>query len=209
MTSDPSQPPVKAGTVIRNIGQLVTIAQQPIAEATGPLQVISNAALAVHDGMIVWIGSNDLVETMFQQDTGSRADGITIVDAQGVVVTPGFVDSHTHLVFAGDRAEEFHLRRAGGSYGELLAQGYGILTTVNATRSADAETLTKLAITRLNTMRQYGTTTIEGKKSYWLEKITEKTRLPIINKLNAQQARSTPRHKQRRVSPKLFHALVF
>src|SRR5260370_21597843 len=180
MTCDPSQPPVKAGTVIRNIGQLVTMAQQPIAKATGPLQVISNAALAVHDGMIVWIGSNDLVETMFQQDTGSRADGISIVDAQGVVVTPGFVDSHTHLVFAGDRAEEFHLRRAGVSYGELLAQGHGILTTVNATRSADAETLTKLAVTKFNTILQYGTTTVEGKKRFLLGKITEKTVLRLI-----------------------------
>jgi len=208
MTSDPSQPPVKAGTVIRNIGQLVTIAQQPIAEATGPLQVISNAALAVHDGMIVWIGSNDLVEIMFQQDTGSRADGITIVDAQGVVVTPGFVDSHTHLVFAGDRAEEFHLRRAGIGYGELLAQGHGILTTVNATRSADAETLTKLAITRLNTMRQYGTTTVEVKTGYGLDKITEETCLRIINNLTAYEASSTREYSQVRVVPTFLGAHV-
>src|SRR5260370_41090715 len=112
MTSDPSQPPVKAGTVIRNIGQLVTIAQQPIAEATGPLQVISNAALAVHDGMIVWIGSNDLVATLFHQHTGPRADPITLVHAQGTVATPGLLASHTPLVFAGDRAEDVHLRPA-------------------------------------------------------------------------------------------------
>lgn len=208
MTSDPSQPPVKASTVIRNIGQLVTIAQQPIAEATGPLQVISNAALAEHDGMIVWIGSNDLVETMFQQDTGSRADGVTIVDARGVVVTPGFVDSHTHLVFAGDRAEEFHLRRAGVSYGELLAQGHGILTTVNATRNADAETLTKLAITRLNTMRQYGTTTVEVKTGYGLDKITEETCLRIINNLTAYEANSTREYSQVRVVPTFLGAHV-
>jgi imidazolonepropionase len=208
MISDSSQPTIKASTVIRNIGQLVTIAQQPIAEATGPLQVISNAALAVHDGVIVWIGSNDLVETMFQQDTDSLADGITIVDAQGVVVTPGLVDSHTHLVFAGDRAEEFHLRRAGVSYGELLAQGHGIITTVNATRNTDAETLTELAISRLNTMRHYGTTTVEVKTGYGLDKITEETCLRIINNLTAYEASSTREYSQVRVVPTFLGAHV-
>src|SRR2546422_2631816 len=148
MKIDPSQPPIQVSTVIRNIGQLITIAQQPIAGATGALQVISDAAIAVHEGVIVWIGSTDHVGPMFQNDAGTGSDGITIVDAQGVVVTPGFVDSHTHLIFAGDRAEEFHLRRRGVSYGELLAQGRGILTTVNATRGANTETLTELAITR-------------------------------------------------------------
>src|SRR5215472_4989992 len=160
MTPEPSQSPIKANTVIRNIGQLITIAQQPVAGATGPLQVIAHAALAVHDGVIVWIGSDNGAEPMFQPDTDLRADGITIVDAQGSVVTPGLVDSHTHLVFAGDRAEEFHLRHAGVSYGELLAQGRGILTTMNATRSADADTLVALAKARLDTMREHGTTTV-------------------------------------------------
>src|SRR5215472_18679997 len=152
LDSDASQPSIQASTVIRNIGQLVTVAQQPIPGASGPLQVISHAALAVRHGVIVWIGPDDDAEPMFQSNSAASADGITIIDAQGTVVTPGLVDSHTHLVFAGDRAEEFHLRRAGVSYGELLAQGRGILTTVNATRSTSAEKLTELAITRLNTM---------------------------------------------------------
>src|SRR6266487_4183535 len=163
MQIDPTQPSIRASTVIRNIGQLVTIAQQPIDGATGVLQVISDAAIAVHDGIIVWIGPDDRVEPMFQHDTNSHVDGITIVDAQGVVVTPGFVDSHTHLVFAGDRAEEFHLRRAGVSYGELLSQGRGILTTMQATRNASANTLQALAETRLDSMRNHGTTTVEIK----------------------------------------------
>src|SRR5215472_12346126 len=194
MTIDPSQPPIQASTVIRNIGQLITLAQRPIAGATGELQIISNAAIAVHEGNIVWIGSNDRVELMFQHDIGSDSDGIIIVDAQGVVVTPGFVDSHTHLVFAGDRAEEFHLRRAGVSYGELLLQGRGILSTVNATRRADAETLAGLALARLNSMRRYGTTTVEVKTGYGLDKITEETCLRIINDLNALEASPAYRH---------------
>lgn len=204
--SSPSQPLVKASTVIRNIGQLVTVAQQPIAGATGPLQIISDAALAVHDGEIVWIGLDDEAEPLFQPDTGHRADGITIVDAQGVVITPGLVDSHTHLVFAGDRAEEFHLRRAGISYAELLAQGRGILTTVNATRQADAETLTELANMRLNTMRHYGTTTVEVKTGYGLDKITEETCLRIINNLSAFEASSIDQRSRVRIVPTFLGA---
>jgi len=91
MQPDSTKPPIQASTVVRNIGQLVTVAQQPIAGASGVLQVISDAAIAVHDGVIVWIGPDDHVELMFNSDPMSENDGITIVDAQGVVVTPGFV----------------------------------------------------------------------------------------------------------------------
>ena len=208
MKFDSSQPPVQASTVIRNIGQLVTVAQQPIVGATGVLQVLSNAAIAVHDGVIAWIGPNDHVEPMFQPDPDSNDDGITIVDAQGVVVTPGFVDSHTHLIFAGDRAEEFHLRRAGISYGELLTQGRGILTTVNATRSADTEILTEMAVTRLNTMRHYGTTTVEAKTGYGLDMITEEACLRILNNLNALETSSSYEFSRVRVVPTFLGAHV-
>jgi imidazolonepropionase len=208
MTTDPSQPSIQASTVIRNIGQLVTIAQQPIAGATGVLQVISDAAIAVHDGVIIWIGPNDHVEPMFQQDASTDSDGIIIVDAQGVVVTPGLVDSHTHLVFAGDRAEEFHLRRAGVSYGELLKEGRGILTTVNATRSADTELLTEMAITRLHTMCHYGTTTVEAKTGYGLDMITEEACLRILNNLNALETSPSYEYKRVRVVPTFLGAHV-
>lgn len=206
MIPDPSQPRIRASTVIRNIGQLVTVAQQPLAEAHGPLQVIANAALAVHNGMIVWIGPDGDAEPMFQHDTGQPVGEITIVDAQGAVVTPGLVDSHTHLVFAGDRAEEFHLRRRGVSYGELLAQGRGILTTMKATRSTDTETLTELALARLSTMRQHGTTTVEAKTGYGLDKITEEACLRIINNLNAFESSPTYQHSHVRVVPTFLGA---
>src|SRR5882762_3632419 len=177
MSLDPSQPPsrIQASMVIRNIGQLVTIAQQPMPEATGPLQVIEHAAMAIHDGTIVWIGPDNTTEPLFQTDEATNTQDISIIDAEGAVVTPGLVDSHTHLVFAGDRAEEFHLRHAGVGYGELLAQGRGILSTMMATRSADAETLTKLAQARLDSIRTFGTTTVEVKTGYGLDKITEET----------------------------------
>jgi imidazolonepropionase len=208
MKPDSSQPPIQASLVIRNIGQLVTVAQQPIAGATSILQVLSDAAIAVHNGVIVWIGPNDHVEPMFQNDPGSNDDGITIVDAQGVLITPGLVDSHTHLVFAGDRAEEFHLRRAGISYGELLSQGRGILTTVNATRSADTEILTEMAITRLNTMRHYGTTTVEAKTGYGLDMITEEACLRILNNLNALETSPSYQYSRVRVVPTFLGAHV-
>src|SRR5256885_8042878 len=181
MIPDPPKPCIQADTVIRNIRQLVTIAQQPITEAAGQLQIMSDAAIAVHHGEIVWIGHDDEAEPMFQHDTTGKPREITIIDAQGAVVTPGLVDSHTHLVFAGDRAEEFHLRRGGVSYGELLAQGRGILTTINATRQASTDRLMELARARLDIVRAYGTTTVEVKTGYGLDKVTEETCLRIIN----------------------------
>jgi imidazolonepropionase len=208
MTPNQSQPSstIQANIVIHNIGQLVTIAQSPIQGATGPLQVLEHAALAVHNGIIVWIGPDDDAQPKFLQPAPVNTDGITIVDAQGAVVTPGFVDSHTHLVFAGDRAEEFHLRRAGVSYGELLAQGRGILTTMKATRDASTETLLALALSRLDSMRSYGTTTVEVKTGYGLNTVTEETCLRIINTLNTLEERPPHYHNQIRVVPTFLGA---
>src|SRR5205807_1771685 len=208
MMADAGQPRIQANMVIHNIGQLVTLAQQALPGAYGPLQVIDNAAMAVLNGNIVWIGREGEYEPMFHYDTQAPQDGITIVDAQGAVITPGLVDSHTHLVFAGDRSEEFHLRRAGISYGELLAQGRGILTTVNATRSADTKMLTEMAMTRLHTMSQYGTTTVEAKTGYGLDMITEEACLRILNNLNALETIPSYEYKQVRVVPTFLGAHV-
>jgi imidazolonepropionase len=188
MSSDPSQQPILVDTVIRNIGQLVTVAQQPIEGASGPLQVLEDASIAVRNGEIVWIGHENDPAAVFQQDENARNDSITIIDAQGVVVTPGFVDSHTHLLFAGNRAEEFHLRRQGVSYAELLAQGRGILSTVRATREASVDTLNDLALRRLDILREHGTTTVEIKTGYGLDMSTEETCLRILNGLRAHEA---------------------
>ena len=203
---DPNQPTIQASMVVRNISQLVTIAQQPIPGASGPLQVISNAAIAIHHNHIVWIGADDDAEPIFQHATHTPRDGIAIVDAQGAVVTPGLVDSHTHLVFAGDRAEEFHQRRSGVSYADLLAQGRGILTTVNATRNANTDVLIQLAKARLNVVRTYGTTTVEVKTGYGLDKITEETCLRIINNLNALEDSPLHPHSHVRVVPTFLGA---
>ncbi|HEY4036975.1 MAG TPA: imidazolonepropionase [Ktedonobacteraceae bacterium] len=210
MSLDPSQPSsrVQASMVIRNIGQLVTVAQQPVLGATGPLQVIEHAAMAIHDGTIVWIGSDNTTEPLFQTDEMTNTQDISIVDAEGAVVTPGFVDSHTHLVFAGDRAEEFHLLRSGVSYAELLVQGRGILTTVQATRSASTEALLGLAQTRLETMRLHGTTTVEIKTGYGLDRVTEEACLRIINMLMAQEKMALTPQTEMRIIPSFLGAHV-
>lgn len=208
MMPDPAQPRIQANMVIHNIGQLVTVAQQPLPGAYGPLQVIDNAAMAVLNGNIVWIGREGEYEPMFHYDTHAPQDGIITVDAQGAVITPGLVDSHTHLVFAGDRAEEFHLRRSGVSYGELLAQGHGILTTVNATRKANTELLLELAKARIDVLRTYGTTTVEIKTGYGLDKVTEEACLRIINNLNALEESPAYPHSQVRVVPTFLGAHV-
>ncbi len=197
---------IQASTVIRNIGQLVTVAQQPVQGATGLLQVLEHAALAVHEGIIVWIGPDAATEPLFLQDASVDADGITLIDAQKAVITPGFVDSHTHLVFAGDRAEEFHLRRNGVSYGDLLAQGRGILTTMNATRKADTHTLLTLAQARLDTMRGYGTTTVEVKTGYGLDIVTEEACLRVVNELNALEADAIEHNNRLRIIPTFLGA---
>lgn len=203
--SNIARPEIQASTVIRNIGELVTVAQQPLMGASGSLQVISNAAMAVHAGKIVWLGPDDDAEPLFQHNH-NQGDGITIIDAEGAVITPGLVDSHTHLVFAGDRAEEFHLRRQGVSYGELLAQGRGILTTMRATREADTETLTELAVQRLDAMRRHGTATVEVKTGYGLDIVTEETCLRIINSLNAFESEPGNQHDRVRVVPTFLGA---
>lgn len=185
--SEPVRPEIQASSVVRNIGQLVTVSQQPVPGASGALQVIANAALAVHDGKIVWMGPDDDAEPLFQQ-AHARGDGIRIIDAEQKVITPGLVDSHTHLVFAGDRAAEFHLRRQGASYGELLERGGGLLNTVRATRETDAETLAELALGRLQSVRQHGTSTVEIKTGYGLDTSTEEACLNIINGLNYTEA---------------------
>nr|BBH89817.1 imidazolonepropionase [Thermosporothrix sp. COM3] len=206
---DPYQKPpttILASTVIRNIKQLVTVAQAPIEGASGPLQVLEQAVIAVHKGSIVWIGQEGVNEPHFVADNPEDSNGITLIDARGAVITPGFVDSHTHLVFAGDRSEEFHLRRAGVSYGELLAQGRGILTTMQATREASEEELQQSALARLASVRQHGTTTVEVKTGYGLSKETEETCLRVINSLNATWQESLSSLDSIRVVPTFLGA---
>jgi imidazolonepropionase len=165
---------ITADWALTNVSRLVTL--EPNTSA-GPLGVIERGAVAALDGRIVWVGPEDALAA--EVDLG----GAEIVDAGGRAVLPGFVDSHTHFVFAGDRAEEFQLRHAGVSYEELARQGRGILSTVRATRAASDDELADLAYARLRSFAAHGTTTVEGKTGYGLDTATEARCLALMNAL--------------------------
>ncbi|MDG2211117.1 MAG: imidazolonepropionase [Acidimicrobiales bacterium] len=133
--------------VIDNIGQLVT--NDP-ALGQGPLGLVENASVVIENGLVTAVGP-----------AGQNAD--QAIDAAGACVLPGFVDSHTHLVFAGDRAQEFTTRMAGQTY-----DGGGIRLTTQATRTATDDQLRALAAARMQEARQGGTTTVEIKSGYGL-----------------------------------------
>ena len=110
----------------------------------------------------------------------------TIIDAEGRCVTPGFVDAHTHLVFAGNRAAEFEQRIAGATYQQIAAAGGGILRTVALTRAATEDELLAAARRHRDWMLRSGTTTIEAKSGYGLDRDTELKMLRVIRRLNEE-----------------------
>jgi imidazolonepropionase len=148
--------------VVVNIGQLVTMAPGPVprtGDSMVELGIEKDAALVSVDGEITWLGPNDDVEW---------AGADTVLDARGRCVVPGFVDPHTHLVWAGSREREFEMKLQGASYMEIMEAGGGIHSTVRATREATEEDLVIGALVRLDNMLAAGTTTVEAKSGYGL-----------------------------------------
>ena len=137
-------------TVVRNIGQLIT-------NSDSSLGIIENAALVFENGKVQWIGANS---------SAPAAD--SSIDAESGVVTPGFVDSHTHLVFAGDRTQDYVARMTGSKY-----SSGGINTTVSATRAASEDELRETTRRLVARARSTGTTTLEVKSGYGLNTETE------------------------------------
>ena len=142
--------------LVRSIGHLVTNA----SERPGDLAVVSGAAVAIGDGVIRWVGSDGSIPAQYRD--------LPAFDAGDRTVVPGFVDAHTHLVFAGERSDEFARRLRGESYEEILATGGGIHSTVAATRAATADELVDSAARRARRMLEHGTTTVEIKSGYGL-----------------------------------------
>lgn len=155
-----------SSTAVTGIGELVT------CDGTGPdlLGIRSNAALVVEDGRIVWIGS-----------TAAAPAADSRIDVGRRVIIPGFVDSHTHLVFAGDRSAEFAARMTGQPY-----DGGGIGVTVAATRAATDDELTRLLASRIDEVRALGTTTVEIKSGYGLTVADEVRALHIAGQFTAE-----------------------
>jgi len=168
--------------LIKHAAELVTCAgSAPKAGgAMDDIGIIPDGALLAEDGRITWLGPTaelpQLDESQWQ-----------MIDAAGQCVMPGFVDSHTHMVFGGYRAEEFFWRLSGTPYLDILERGGGILNTVQATRSASVAELKQLAGQRLTNMLAMGVTTVEGKSGYGLDAETELRQLTVMDELNREQ----------------------
>src|SRR5256712_6731590 len=153
--------------LIVHAGQLLTVAGpngRPRTEkALGDLAIIPDGAVAAAGGVIVAIGPTAQV-----LDEVARGQDGEVIDAGGRVVLPGFVDPHTHLIFAGSRAEEFEMRLAGATYQQISQAGGGILSTMRATRAASEDELVASGWQRLDRLLAHGTTTVEVKSGYGL-----------------------------------------
>ncbi len=164
--------------LITHAGQLVTCASDgpKRREAMKEVGIIPDGAVAVRHGMIVDVGESAILEARYQARE--------VLDAQGRVVMPGFVDAHTHAVYAGDRVEEFEMRIQGASYMAIMAAGGGIVSTMAAVRSASLEQLVRESRSRLDAMMAWGTTTAEVKTGYGLNADAELKLLEAIARLD-------------------------
>lgn len=148
----------------------------------GEVSRLKNAAIAISGEKIIAIGGSDEV-----LKSHSNAKDIELFDAGGKLVTPGLVDPHTHLIFGGNRANEFIMRCQGKTYSEIADAGGGIVASMRATRSATAGELAKTGLLRLQRMLQSGTTTCEVKTGYGLDEKSELAMLQAIYQLQKEQ----------------------
>ena len=159
-----------------NCSQLVTLsgAKRPrVGAGMRELAIIHDGAMLIRDGKIEAAGHRSQVEALLNSDT-------QMIDAGGRVVTPGFVDAHTHLVFAGNRADEFEMRCSGITYQEIARQGGGIRSTVRRTRDATENELLAVGQKHAQWFLRSGTTTIEAKSGYGLTVEAEMKILRVV-----------------------------
>lgn len=165
--------------LIHSASQLLTLAGGPQrGSALGQLGLITNGAVLIRDGKFVTVGESSELRASYPDEE--------TLDASGQVVMPGFVDPHTHLLWAGNRSAEFEMRLQGKTYLEILAAGGGILSTVRSTRAASLQSLIDETHHRLQTMLAHGTTTAEAKTGYGLEIETELRMLQALLELDQQ-----------------------
>jgi imidazolonepropionase len=173
---------VSADLIISRCRQLLTCqGKKPKRKAAlQDVGLIEHGCIAAYEGDIVFVGT----ETDLKQEVSLKPEGI-LLDASNLIGLPGLVDPHNHLPFAGSREDEFRLRIQGATYQELAAQGMGIQTTVNATRSVSQEDLVSLCLERLDSMLRCGTTTAEAKSGYGLNLDDEIKQLEAIKTANS------------------------
>ncbi|MGQ9538054.1 MAG: imidazolonepropionase [Candidatus Bathycorpusculaceae bacterium] len=174
----------KVDLLIINASELVTLAGDNQKPRTGKqmreLGIIRNGCLAIKNGKITAVGKTSEVMKKVKAEN--------IINASGKTVMPGFVDPHTHLVFAGSREDEFQMRVEGASYMDILKAGGGILKTVRETRKASIDELLGFGLNTLDVMLQHGTTTVETKSGYGLTTKDELKILEVIKRLNQLHA---------------------
>lgn len=168
---------IKVDTILKDCRQLVTLRGK--SPRVGPgmtdLGIIENGALAIDKGRIKAVGPTEEII--------SSHVAAEVISAEGNVVLPGFVDSHTHPVFVHTREDEFAMRLEGRSYVQISQSGGGIRSTIKSTRDADEELLFELARKRILKMISLGTTTLEAKSGYGLETASELKQLRVIDRL--------------------------
>jgi len=167
--------------LIHSASQLLTISRAPQrGHSLGALGIIEKGAVLIEDETITAVGPSDEMRIIYEDHE--------MIDAGNRVVMPGFVDPHTHLIWAGDRAAEFEMRLKGKTYLEIMEAGGGILSTVSQTRQADLDQLVREARGRLRKMFAHGTTTAEAKTGYGLDTRSELKMLKAILKLNQEES---------------------
>lgn len=173
---------MKATLVIKNIDNLITLQGENRArrgEELKDIGLINDGILAIRDDEIIYVGKGQLPDNI-QIDNNTL-----ILDGRGKTITPGLIDSHTHLVHGGSRENELDMKLHGVPYLEILAAGGGIHSSMKATQEASFDELYEKAKKSLNIMMSYGVTTVEGKSGYGIEDFdTELRQLEVAHKLN-------------------------
>lgn len=163
---------IRKATIVTPLGK-----HAQCGEEMGRLFTLENGAIAIADGIIVYCGADAMLPDEYSSDLYET------IDAEGRVVLPGFVDSHTHLVFGGYRPDEFEWRLKGDSYMSIMERGGGIQSTVNATREESSEALRDKAQWFIDRMVDMGVTTVEAKSGYGLDTQSEIKMLDVIDSL--------------------------
>lgn len=166
--------------LIKNISELATFEGKSAlrGKEMEDVKKLFDAWILVEGEVISAIGTGEPPEV-----SGEDA----VIDASGMLATPGFVEPHTHFVFGGNRQREYNLRLQGASYAQIMAEGGGIVVSVEATRAASEEELISSGLSRLREFLSLGVTTVEGKSGYGLDLETELRQLTVMDKLNALQ----------------------
>ena len=171
---------MKMDLIIKNIGKLVTMEGSffpRIGKQMNEINILEDAYIAVVEGKIFEVGRGEDYKELVGENT-------IIDDAKGMLVTPGLIDSHTHLVHGGSRENEFSKKLNGVPYIQILQEGGGILSTVNATKKATFDELYNKAKKSLDRMLEFGVTTVEEKSGYGLNLETEIKQLEVAHKLD-------------------------